>query len=232
MAEVITKENYNIYKAEGVIDEMHKQRFRTLFSDDDDSQKWDAAGAGSEPGDDRDAYDHDDTIYLIERHPETNDLVASVRFCPTMRPHLMSDVFAEHCSLAGLQRGPKIWECSRLVYDRSRMDKKTLFGYVRPRLRLAIVDFCIESGFVEQIVHIVPEALYVSTLEIYPDTMMLGPVMPGADGIPYVAAKSHMNERARDIMRGLAPDVKDALTYRRGDTVQAGLGADFARVAA
>ena len=71
MAEVITKENYRFYKEQGVIDEMHKQRFRTLFSDDDDSQKWDADGAGIEHGYDRDDYDHDDTIYLIERHPET-----------------------------------------------------------------------------------------------------------------------------------------------------------------
>ena len=233
MAEVITKENYQLYAEEGVIDDMHNQRYRTLFSDEKYSLRWDREAAGIIGEYDRDDYDHADTIYLIERHPRTNELVASVRFCPTTRPHLMSDVFSDHCAFTGVQTGPRIWECSRLVYDRSRMDKEVMFGYVRPRLRLAIVEFCIESGFIEEIVHVVPENLYTQTLEIYPDTMMLGPVIQGDDGHGYVAAKSRMNERARQIMRAALPQEYNALIYRLpGEPERVGLGDHFSRIAA
>lgn len=59
-----------------------------------------------------DAYDRDDTVYLISKSGPAGPVRASARLLPTVRPHLMSDLFEPACA-GGVPRGPDIWEASR-----------------------------------------------------------------------------------------------------------------------
>ena len=60
----------------------------------------------------RDAYDRDDTRYLIARERGTRPLRASARLLPTTAPHLMGDLFAHTCP-GGPPAGDTVWEASR-----------------------------------------------------------------------------------------------------------------------
>lgn len=63
-------------------------------------------------GEERDAYDRDDTRYLIARERGTRPLRASARLLPTTAPHLMGDLFAHTCP-GGPPAGDTVWEASR-----------------------------------------------------------------------------------------------------------------------
>ena len=90
MAEVITRENRAYYS--DLIEDMHKQRYNALFRPHPVHPfglGWDPSEAGIPEGYDKDDFDTDETIYLVERHPETGEILASIRYNPTMGPHLL-----------------------------------------------------------------------------------------------------------------------------------------------
>src|SRR3954468_782419 len=59
-----------------------------------------------------DRYDRDDTTYLLAKHDATGPVLASARFLPTIKPHLMIDLFRAACG-GNAPCGPSIWEVSR-----------------------------------------------------------------------------------------------------------------------
>jgi acyl-homoserine lactone synthase len=59
-----------------------------------------------------DAYDSHDAIYLIEAGTPVSDVKVSARMLPTVRPHLLSEQFAELCE-GTLPSGPRVWEATR-----------------------------------------------------------------------------------------------------------------------
>lgn len=59
-----------------------------------------------------DAYDCEETMYLLGKGEPKGPLLASARLLPTMRPHLIADLFAAACR-DGPPRGAEIWEVSR-----------------------------------------------------------------------------------------------------------------------
>jgi acyl-homoserine lactone synthase len=60
-----------------------------------------------------DQFDDEHAIYLLGID-ETLGVVCGSRLVPTVRPHLMSDVFPELASIRGLQRAPDIFEWTRI----------------------------------------------------------------------------------------------------------------------
>ncbi len=67
-------------------------------------------------GEERDAFDTNDTIYLIVVDDNKGDIRSSLRLNPTINPHLMSELFSELC-VDGVPRGNEVWEISRYCYN-------------------------------------------------------------------------------------------------------------------
>ena len=61
-----------------------------------------------------DQFDTPDAVYVIEA--EAGRHLASLRLLPTIKPHLMSDVFPFLCD-GEVPRGPDIWELTRLCVN-------------------------------------------------------------------------------------------------------------------
>ncbi len=84
---------------------MHRQRKQVFI----DKLKWRLEeSAGLEI----DAYDSHEAIYLIEAGTPTSDVSVSARLLPTVRPHLLSQQFADLCE-EELPAGPGVWEATR-----------------------------------------------------------------------------------------------------------------------
>ena len=137
MVEIITKANRYLYRDD--LEDMFEQRYRVLIK----GMGWNVPGC--QPGRDEDAFDTEDTVYLIERHPKTKKLISTFRLNPTLKPHLMSEIFSHQCELKGVPRAANIWELSRVVYDASRMEG-ALFKKTRAAMRLALAEFCFAAG--------------------------------------------------------------------------------------
>ena len=103
MIEIITK--YNRHKYKHQLDQMYRQRYEVFV----DQLKWHLPQAKN--GLEIDEFDTEDTIYLISRDDQGN-VQGSKRLIPTLKPHLMSEVFP-HLISGDVLRGPHIWESSR-----------------------------------------------------------------------------------------------------------------------
>lgn len=103
MIVVVTAENRRLFEADLV--QMYRQR-KTVFVD---RQGWKVPVVVDQ---EIDCYDREDTFYLLSKEELDGPLLASVRLLPTMRPHLMSDLFPGACRDAP-PRGPNVWEVSR-----------------------------------------------------------------------------------------------------------------------
>lgn len=84
-----------------------------------------------------DQFDDEHAIYLVVTDRAGAHL-ASARLLPTMRPHILCDLYASLCEDA-VPRGPDIYEVTRFCLDR-RIDAATR-RFARDRLVRAIADF-------------------------------------------------------------------------------------------
>lgn len=74
-------------------------------------------------GRDIDAFDRNDTIYLIAI--DEDRVVGGQRLVPTTSPHMLSEVFADLAAVKGIPVGPSIWEASRYFVVRERRSGRT-----------------------------------------------------------------------------------------------------------
>lgn len=88
-----------------LLTEMHRQR-KAVFID---KLKW---RLEHHAGLEIDAYDNAEAIYLIEAETQTSEVSASARLLPTTRPHLLSELFADLCTVPP-PSGPGVWEATR-----------------------------------------------------------------------------------------------------------------------
>jgi acyl-homoserine lactone synthase len=100
---VVNGHNRQLFEADLL--DMHRQR-KALFVDD--------LGWKIPVVDDLeiDRFDGDDTIYLLGKVMPRGELLVSARLLPTVRPHLMSDLFPV-ASLSSFPQGSTVWEVSR-----------------------------------------------------------------------------------------------------------------------
>jgi len=123
----------------GLIDDMHQMRFRIVV------EEWGWDIPGLQPGYDRDAFDHDETVHVVVCG-ETGRVQASARLNPTCRPHMMSELFADYCDLQPYPVGGHIWECSRFVIDTARASDRLEAFQLRCRLGIGITTWCLDAG--------------------------------------------------------------------------------------
>ena len=186
MVEIITKINRHLYRDE--LEEMFQQRYRVFIQ----GLGWTVPG--SEHGRDEDAFDTEATIYLIERHPKTRMLTASCRLNPTIKPHLMSEIFPHQCELTGVPQAPDIWELSRVLYDGSRI-QGTLFKKTRSAMKLAITEFCATAG-IQSLTWLSRRVIFANMQTFWPTRPLGGSQFYEDDQEHYVAAISDINEKA------------------------------------
>lgn len=210
MAHVVRPNDRWLYRA--MIEAMHRQRYDIAV------EQWGWKIPDVRFGYDKDEFDTDDTVYLLEICPATKQLIGSVRLNPTTKPHMMSEVFPDLCDIKGVPTGPDIWEGSRFILDHTVVPKEQ-FNYARIRLSAAMTNFCIQED-IASVTWMTHEHLYNMALKRW-STQPLGvPKYFEADQSTYIAAKSEMTVWALDGLRSSLPP---------GDTVMIGLaGLDLA----
>lgn len=186
MTEIITRTNRYLY--DDIMEDMFEQRYRVLIK----GLGWNVPGC--EVGRDVDAFDAEDTVYIIECHPDTGQLIASSRLNPTTKPHLMSEVFPHQCELRGVPQADTIWELSRVVYDPERMQGQ-LFKKTRAALKLAITEFCLATG-IQALTWLSRREMFASTTTFWSTRPLGGSQFYTDDQQHYVAAISEIDEAA------------------------------------
>jgi len=87
-----------------------------------------------------DRFDGEDAIYLIAAN-EAGGHAGSLRLLPTLKPHLLADVFPQLCERT-VPRGADIWEITRFFTSPGHPDPKR----VRRELSLGMVEFAVLRG--------------------------------------------------------------------------------------
>lgn len=168
------------------LEEMHRLRYRVAV------EQWGWKIPGVEKGYDKDAFDTDDTLYFLAYAEGGERLVGCGRLNPTMKPHLLSEVFADLCDLQGVPRDPAIYEFSRYIVDHQALSKEAQFA-IRGRITAAINRYCLEAG-VTALTWLAYQQMYARALNVW-DTKPLGlPRYFPEDGATYIAAISQMTE--------------------------------------
>lgn len=206
MVEIITKENRHFYQE--LIDEMHHMRYDVAIT----QLGWKVPGI--EPGYEKDQFDLDETVYLIETNDARTQVLGCTRLNPTTGPHLIADVFPDSCDLQGIPRDPAIWECSRFLIDRKRCETKERNTLTRQRLGIAMSEFCIAND-ITHITWLTYELFYNNIIGVY-DTEPLGlPRHYPDDDATYVPAISKVDHAglARQRAKLIKPQNHIAFMY-------------------
>lgn len=74
-------------------------------------------------GRDIDAYDREDTIYLIAI--DGDRVVGGQRLVPSQSRHMLNEIFQDLAAVKGIPIGPSIWEASRYFVTRERRSGRT-----------------------------------------------------------------------------------------------------------
>ncbi|MEZ5996456.1 MAG: acyl-homoserine-lactone synthase [Hyphomonadaceae bacterium] len=90
-----------------------------------------------------DQFDTADAVYLLDVDAKTLCLNASVRLLPTVRPHVLGDLFDQTCD-NGAPRSEDVWEISRLC-TAPRLDAEAAL-WARRRICLGLVEYGLLNG--------------------------------------------------------------------------------------
>lgn len=167
---IINAENRALFESE--IIEMHRQR-KAVFVD---KQGWNVPVIGDL---EIDSYDGEDTTYLIAKPDcDSQQVLASARLLPTVRPHLMADLFLAACG-GSAPSGPWIWEVSRFCVnpDVARRRRRVELLW---EMTCAVIETTLLYG-VEQVTFVANAALLPLALDCGWQTARLGPTLPDGD---------------------------------------------------
>jgi N-acyl-L-homoserine lactone synthetase len=187
MVDLITPDNRHIYQ--DLLHDMFQMRYRVVV------EKWGWQIPGIRQGCDKDQFDTDDTVYLIETNSTRNRVTGCVRLNPTTRPHMMSTLFDSYCDLMAPSTGPEIWECSRYVVDRDALESRDQDLPTRRRLSIGVTEFCLSEG-ISQLCWYTNQAVYNLILRIWETTPLGLPTTYADTDEVYIPALSKIDEAA------------------------------------
>lgn len=216
MVEVVTSENAALYR--DALHDMHKMRYRVAV------KQWGWTIPGIEPGYDRDDFDTDDTIYFLCLDASETRALACARLNPTLKPHLLSEVFAERCVSESVPRSASIYELSRYIVDHQAMTKEEQFA-VRGRIVSAVNKFCLKVG-VTHVSFLCYMSSYARTVKYWKTRPLGAPCYFPEDDATYIAALSAMTDAGLQYLRegfGLS-DSEPHLSSRLDWSVQPAAG--------
>ncbi len=145
----------------------------------------------------RDCYDTADALYLLLTRDD-GAVVAAARLLPTLRPHGLSEIAPEFCSVRGVQRGHRILELNASGIDLTVLDPAAR-AHARNHLFAGVFEFCLRAGF-EHITMLVPTDQLFHLLLIGLSIKPLGlPVDRG--GAWHVAVMVAVDQNAFDVVR-------------------------------
>lgn len=175
---IINAGNRSQFKSELI--EMHRQR-KAVFVD---KQGWNVPVIGDM---EVDGYDAEDTTYLIAKpDPNSVEVLASARLLPTVRPHLMADLFLAACG-GRVPSGPSIWEVSRFCVN-PRTVKRRKRVELLWEMACAVIETTLLYG-VEKVTFVANSALLPLAMDCGWNAARLGPTLPdGEDEITAVVA--------------------------------------------
>jgi acyl-homoserine lactone synthase len=162
MIYIVSQENRRRFHH--LLTEMHRQR-KQVFIDQLNWRLEESAGL------EIDAYDSQDALYLIEAGAPASDVKASARLLPTVRPHLMSEQFADLCE-APLPAGPGVWEATRFCPapgTPAGPPRRQMLG----RMIAAIMETALIFG-VDEVTYVADAALAAMALKAGWDVRALG----------------------------------------------------------
>jgi acyl-homoserine lactone synthase len=128
---IVTAANRHLY--ETTLDDYHRIRHDVFVKE----RGWKAVERID--GRDIDAYDRDDTVYLIAIDGER--VVGGQRLTPTTVPHMLSEIFPDLAAVKGVPAGPSIWEASRYFVVRERRSGRT-----DAMMLAAVQEFGLDEG--------------------------------------------------------------------------------------
>jgi N-acyl-L-homoserine lactone synthetase len=187
MVDLITPDNRHMYQ--DLLHDMFEMRYRVVV------EKWGWQIPGIRTGYDKDQFDTDDTVYLIETNSARTQVTGCVRLNPTTSPHMMSALFAPYCDLAPAVTGPNIWECSRYVVDRTALESRDQDLPTRRRLSIGVTEFCLSEG-ISQLCWYTNQAVYNLILRIWETTPLGLPATYKDTDEVYIPALSKIDEAA------------------------------------
>lgn len=166
------------------LDDMHRLRYRVAV------EQWGWKIPGVARGYDKDQFDTEQTIYFLAYAGADDRLVGCARLNPTTGPHMLSEIFGNHCDLQPAPRDSSVYEFSRYVVDHSALSKEEQFR-VRGRLSAAINDFCLRTG-ITALSWFSYRSMYQRAVQMWETTPLGLPCNFPDDSQSYIAAVSQM----------------------------------------
>jgi acyl-homoserine lactone synthase len=148
MVRIVTQHNRARY--DDLIDRCYRLRHRVFVEE----RRWEDLRRPD--GRDIDQFDTPHAIHVIVT--EGPEAIAYTRLLPTMRPHLLSDVYPELLEGAVLPRGPAIYEWTRCCVAPERREGHASMSPAAQQLFLGIAECCVALGI---------EALSVETHPVW-----------------------------------------------------------------
>ncbi|MBL8267672.1 acyl-homoserine-lactone synthase [Steroidobacter sp.] len=167
---IVNAENRSLFGAE--LGAMHRQR-KAVFVDE---YHWRVPVIGDWEVDE---YDGDGTTYLIAKaDASSGEVLASARLLPTVRPHLMSDLFVAACG-GRAPTGPRIWEVSRFCVSPA-IAKRRMRVELLWEVACGVMETALLYG-IEKVTFVAGSALLPLALDCGWKCARLGPTLPDGD---------------------------------------------------
>jgi acyl-homoserine lactone synthase len=106
-----------------------------------------------------DQFDNDDAIYLLALDGRNQKVVGGSRLIPSLKPHLMSEVFPQLASARQLPRAANIFEWTRFYVIAERRESHAI-SEVSCAILCGVQEYCLSHGVSE--LSIVTEPLWIT----------------------------------------------------------------------
>jgi N-acyl-L-homoserine lactone synthetase len=204
MVDLITPDNRHLYR--DLLQDMFAMRYRVVV------EKWGWNIPGLTGRLDKDEFDTDQSVYLIETNPARTRVTGCVRLNPTVAPHMMSALFTPYCNLGTPPTGKAVWECSRYVVDRGALASRDDDLPTRRRLSIGVTEFCLSEG-ISSLVWYTNQAVYNLILRIWETTPLGLPAAYGDTDDIYIPAISKIDDAALTRQLAWLEDKAPPVTY-------------------
>lgn len=92
-----------------------------------------------------DQFDNDDAIYLLALDESTRGVLGGSRLVPSIKPHLMSEVFPQLASVRPLPREPAVFEWTRFYVIPARREPHAISA-VSCIIMCGVQEYCLQNG--------------------------------------------------------------------------------------
>jgi acyl-homoserine lactone synthase len=185
MIDVITSQNAYLYRE--VLDDMFRMRHRVLCD------QWGWRVPGMSEGYDRDEFDTEDTIYFVKQD-DAGRVIATARINPTLKPHMLSEVFPDACDQRPVPRAADTYELTRYVVDKHAVSNRDFIA-VAFGLLAGVTEFCEATG-IRNLSWYAFQLTYALSLQVWKTSPLGRPQTHEGDEAVYIPAISGIDAEA------------------------------------